>query len=185
MITKKSSDFLDLTITVTDFNYWTLNDEMNWKAIWVVTMETELTIVEAAAESPESNIIPSTGGPSYNRNERKSITCFFKVFGGHMSLFGATGTPVLNFWWHLLWVSKPEWVLPYSFFAEANVMYIPWDLPLVLHIANLLTDSIDQVHIFPKFFFLFIKRSQMKWPKSHLSRTFYGIVSLLEFFLNS
>ena len=26
--------------------------------------------------------------------------------------------------------------------AEANVMYIPWDPPLVLHIANLLTDSI-------------------------------------------
>ena len=26
-------------------------------------------------------------------------------------------------------------------FAEANVMYIPWDPPLVLHIANLLMDS--------------------------------------------
>ena len=25
----------------------------------------------------------------------------------------------LNFWWHVLWVSKPEWVLPYSNFAEA------------------------------------------------------------------
>ena len=23
---------------------------------------------------------------------------FFKVFGGHMSFFGATGTPVLDFW---------------------------------------------------------------------------------------
>ena len=22
---------------------------------------------------------------------------------------GATDTPVLDFWWHLLWVSKPEW----------------------------------------------------------------------------
>ena len=29
---------------------------------------------------------------------------FFKVFGGHMSFFGATGTPVLDFWWRLLWV---------------------------------------------------------------------------------
>ena len=37
---------------------------------------------------------------------------FFKVFGGHvhMSFLGATGTPVLDFWWRLLWVSKPEWV---------------------------------------------------------------------------
>ena len=23
---------------------------------------------------------------------------FYKVFGGHMSFFGATGTPVLDFW---------------------------------------------------------------------------------------
>ena len=34
---------------------------------------------------------------------------FLKVFGGHMSIFRATGTPVLDFWWRLLWVSKPEW----------------------------------------------------------------------------
>ena len=27
---------------------------------------------------------------------------FFKVFGGHMSFFGATGTPVLDFWTFLL-----------------------------------------------------------------------------------
>ena len=53
-----------------------------------------------------------------------------------MSFFGATGTPVLNFWWCLLWVSKPEWVLPYSLFAEANVMYIPRDAPLVLHLPT-------------------------------------------------
>ena len=51
-------------------------------------------------------------------------------------LFGATGTTVLDFWWRLLWDSKPGWFLPYLLFAEANVMYIPWDPPLVL---NLLT----------------------------------------------
>ena len=34
---------------------------------------------------------------------------FFKIFfGGHESFFGATDTPVLDFWWCLLWVSKPE-----------------------------------------------------------------------------
>ena len=27
-----------------------------------------------------------------------SIFFFLKVFGGHMSFFGATGTPVLDFW---------------------------------------------------------------------------------------
>ena len=49
-----------------------------------------------------------------------------KVFIGHMSFFRADGTPVRDFWWHLLWVSKQEWILPYLLvFAEANVMYIP------------------------------------------------------------
>ena len=44
--------------------------------------------------------------------------CFLKVLGGHMSFFGATGTPVLDFW-----VSKPEKVLRYSLFCggECNV----------------------------------------------------------------
>ena len=39
-----------------------------------------------------------------------------KIFGRHIHMFyfGATGTPVLDFLWHLLWVSKLEWVLPYS-----------------------------------------------------------------------
>ena len=35
---------------------------------------------------------------------------------------GATDTPVLDFWWRLLWVSKPEWVLPHSSLAEVYVL---------------------------------------------------------------
>ena len=35
---------------------------------------------------------------------------------------GATDTPVSDFWWRLLWVSKPEWVLPYSSLAEAYML---------------------------------------------------------------
>ena len=57
---------------------------------------------------------------------------FLNVFG----FFGATGTPVLDFWWRLLWVLKPESVLPYSIFEEVNVMYIPQDPPLVLHVLT-------------------------------------------------
>ena len=34
---------------------------------------------------------------------------FFKIFVGHMPICGATDTPVLDFWWRLLWVSKLEW----------------------------------------------------------------------------
>ena len=35
----------------------------------------------------------------------------------------ATDTPVSDFWWCLLWVSKPEWVLPYLSLAEAYVLH--------------------------------------------------------------
>ena len=35
---------------------------------------------------------------------------FFQKSLEDMSPFcGATDTPVLDFWWRLLWVSKPEW----------------------------------------------------------------------------
>ena len=45
------------------------------------------------------------------RNYRKcALLCFFlKKIVGHMSIFGATGTSASDFWWCLLWVSKPEW----------------------------------------------------------------------------
>ena len=32
-----------------------------------------------------------------------------KKFGRHMSFYGVTDTPDLDFWWCLLWVSKPDW----------------------------------------------------------------------------
>ena len=67
----------------------------------------------------------------------KSDFFFFKVFWRtHMSTFWATGTPVLDFWCRLLWGSNSEWVLPYLFFAEANVMCIPRDPPVVLHLPT-------------------------------------------------
>ena len=50
-----------------------------------------------------------------NQSKLRFFVFFFKYFCvGHvqMSYFGATRTPVLDFWWRLLWVSKPEWVLP-------------------------------------------------------------------------
>ena len=46
-----------------------------------------------------------------------TIFFFFKIFFDghiHLSYFVATGIPVLDFWWRLLWVLKPEWVLSYS-----------------------------------------------------------------------
>ena len=48
---------------------------------------------------------------------------FFLNFGGHESFLWVTDTPILDFWWHFLWVSKPEWVLPYLSLAEAYVLH--------------------------------------------------------------
>ena len=45
--------------------------------------------------------------------------------------------------------------------AEANVMYIPWDPPLVLHIANLLMDSILGC-----------------WPVSYLAQRYYCVAAV-------
>ena len=70
-----------------------------------------------------------------------SMTQFFWrfFFSRAHSHFGATGTPIVDFWWRLLWVSKPE---RFSLIREVNVMFTPKDPPLVLHIANLLAVSI-------------------------------------------
>ena len=45
--------------------------------------------------------------------------------------------------------------------AEANVMYIPWDPPLVLHIADLLMDSIAGY-----------------WPGSYLAQGYYCVAAV-------
>ena len=53
----------------------------------------------------------------YHCTHINHIFFFLIFFVGHiyMSYFGATDTPVLDFWLCLLWVSKPEWVLPYLY----------------------------------------------------------------------
>ena len=49
---------------------------------------------------------------------------FLKKFLEDMSPFcGATDTPILDLWWCLLWVSKPEWVLPYSSLADTYMLH--------------------------------------------------------------
>ena len=35
---------------------------------------------------------------------------FWNIFGGYQFFCWATTTPVLDFWWHLPWVSKPGWI---------------------------------------------------------------------------
>ena len=63
---------------------------------------------------------------------------FMKFLGGrlHMSYFGATGAPVLGLWWRLLWIAMAKLVLVYLLFVEANIIYIPWGPPLMLHLPT-------------------------------------------------
>ena len=56
---------------------------------------------------------------------------FFKVFGGHMCPILELRDPVLDFWWRLLCVSTPEWVL-----TCLLVLQIFWDPPLVIHLST-------------------------------------------------
>ena len=62
---------------------------------------------------------------------------FLKVFlGGYMFFLGATGTPILDFWWRLLCVSNQSGFCFIHYFVEVNVMYSAWDPPLVLHMPT-------------------------------------------------
>ena len=56
--------------------------------------------------------------------------------------YGATDTPILDFWWCLLWVSKPEWILPSSSLVEAYVLHYMFpEIHLWCDTANLLVAS--------------------------------------------
>ena len=48
--------------------------------------------------------------------------CFLNFCRTHVNLWGHW-YPVLDFWWRLLWVSKPEWILPYLHLAESYMIY--------------------------------------------------------------
>ena len=65
----------------------------------------DFALVSKGFTTNVENITYSTGLHTDHSAVFMSIMChknffffFFKVFGGHMSFFGATGTPVLDFW---------------------------------------------------------------------------------------
>ena len=82
-----------------------------------------------------------------------------------MSIFGATDTPVLDFWEHLLWVSKPEWATLFTLGGGVRVLlrftsivtllpvymaiiFILGRAKLCYNFSNLLRDGSD-IHRFP------------------------------------
>ena len=51
------------------------------------------------------------------------ILLFQKNIGWHLTFFGMTDTPVLAFWWCVLWVSKPEWAALFTLGRGVHVTY--------------------------------------------------------------
>ena len=69
----------------------------------------------------------------------------FKVF------CGASDTPVLDFWWHLLWVSQPEWA---AFFMLGRGIHFTWSLrftagvtPADLLVASMAAKLISSMYL--------------------------------------
>ena len=60
---------------------------------------------------------------------------------------GTTGTPVLDIWWCLLWVSKPEWAALIEI-AEAYMFHVPWDSPPVQHLPTSWWPAWQPSHLF-------------------------------------
>ena len=64
-----------------------------------------------------NKLVPNWSAQSLGQNRDKFV-CF--LFSFLKFFWGATGTPVLDFWWRLLWVSKSEWDLPYLLFCRGK-----------------------------------------------------------------
>ena len=71
----------------------------------------------------------------------RPFNTFLKKYLEDISPFcRVTDTPVLDFWWHLLWISKPEWA-PLFTLGNGICVTVPWDSPSGVTPANLLAAS--------------------------------------------
>ena len=80
----------------------------------------------------------------------KGWIVFFKKFLQDMSPFyGATDAPVLDFWWRLLWVSKPERAALFELSRGICVtLHVPWDSPLLRHLPTSWQPAWQLSHLF-------------------------------------
>ena len=71
---------------------------------------------------------------------------FFKKFlEDIISFCGATDTPVLDFWWCLLWVSKPEWTA--SFTLGQGICNVCSLIPADLLVANMAAEPFSSMYL--------------------------------------
>ena len=68
-----------------------------------------------------------------------------------MSIFGTTDAPVLNFWWCLLWVSKPEWetlfALGWGICDIHSLRFTSGVTPLPMYMASIVAGHFSYMHI--------------------------------------
>ena len=73
------------------------------------------------------------------------------MFVGHTSIFGATDTPVSDFWWHLLWVSKPEWAALFKLCGGVrdihSLRFISGVTPLLVYMASIATGHFPHMRV--------------------------------------
>ena len=53
---------------------------------------------------------------------KKKVTDLFLYFWWTIILLWGHWYPCFGFWWRVLWVSKPEWVLPYLYLSEVYII---------------------------------------------------------------
>ena len=102
---------------------------LNYRARYTYTINAMINDHKSTVSFPSKYRSMFLGGNSF----------LFKVFGGHMSFFWGHWYPCFGFL-----VTSPLGFKArvgsalFTIFAEANVMYIPQDSPLVLTLADLL-----------------------------------------------
>ena len=80
-------------------------------------------------------------------------TLFFKInFCWTHGHFGATDTPVLDFWWCLLWVSKPEWAALFTQFGRGvhDIHYLRFTscaTLLPVYMASIAASRFPHMHV--------------------------------------
>ena len=79
--------------------------------------------------------------------------CFFKkCLGEHRSPFcWVTDTPILNFSWHILWVSKPQWAALFVFgrcvYVTCSLKFTSSMTPADLMVASMATEPFSSTYL--------------------------------------
>ena len=101
------------------FIYFPCLKPLFWNFLPFATKSSSLSFVINSPMWPKSSSLSfATTWPEF------LLLYLEKSFGDISPFSGATDTPVLDFWWRLLWVSKSGWILSLACFVTC-VQWIP------------------------------------------------------------